>query len=865
MAAPVAMSPDTLIVIKLQVGDENRRFKLPLRDLGANTLPDKLRSLIACPPTKNVVFERYSDSAGLYITLDSNNPSVYKQLYRAAKAKLKLRIRATVVDTNTPNVEASQPEPVSPDHLTSHRYVPPVSQEPIPMSQPVSYTLRISSPVSPVTSIQATEIYTQLLNKHMASCTTLVNNQEAPPDVTVASTEAKTEPKTEAPVSIKQEVDEAPVPRAFSDRERLYAALSKAQPTPLRAMDQSFSVSGASFTVCCNKCNANIPDTHWHCSICQDGDYDLCRECVTVGVHCGVPGHFLIKRNIENGRVISSTTETLPKKTVKIETEKEVPGAFTTEVKEDMAPEMLEMSRTCNSCVNVYEESNFVTCMVCDDYDLCIPCHVGMKHGHHPNHAFAPVSEEPTLDGMAIALCAPGRNMRHFAICDGCDKYICGVRHKCLNCPDWDYCGTCIKSARHIHPGHRFVPIYEAIATPASYRVLHHGINCDGPLCQAKLNRTWISGDRYKCAVCHDTDFCANCEALPTNRHNRTHPLIKFRTPVRNVSVTTLGEKENGEAMYTMGDKIPAIPTEKPAQTSSKSTETMPSAPSANAATQVQTVAEVKPTEPVKEEPESENVSPPQLQAHFVRDTVADGTKIQQGCQMQQIWVLRNPGPNAWPAGCSVRFVGGDNSMLNVDENRPSSVNDIGKAIESNIMERTVEVDEEVQFGVMIKAPQRLGKAISYWRLKSADGTPFGHRLWCDIDVIQNPNTKGATSTFIEDMALYQKSLQPKEIAPQIKEEIKAEEPKEEEHTSQMVFPKLDKESPVSSLHEEKVEEQHVTPAGEMSPEDAQLLEDVESLGLDDDESSDDGFLTDEEYEILDADSNDEEAINGKK
>ena len=37
------MSPDVLITIKLQVGDENRRFKLPLRDLGANTLPDKVR------------------------------------------------------------------------------------------------------------------------------------------------------------------------------------------------------------------------------------------------------------------------------------------------------------------------------------------------------------------------------------------------------------------------------------------------------------------------------------------------------------------------------------------------------------------------------------------------------------------------------------------------------------------------------------------------------------------------------------------------------------------------------------------------------------------------------------------------------
>lgn len=42
MATSVAMSPDVLINIKLQVGTENRRFKLPLRELGAHTLPDKV-------------------------------------------------------------------------------------------------------------------------------------------------------------------------------------------------------------------------------------------------------------------------------------------------------------------------------------------------------------------------------------------------------------------------------------------------------------------------------------------------------------------------------------------------------------------------------------------------------------------------------------------------------------------------------------------------------------------------------------------------------------------------------------------------------------------------------------------------------
>jgi len=79
----------------------------------------KLRILLAIPPTQRVLFERYSDSAAAYILLDENNPSVYKQLYRAAKAKLKLRIKATpisdAINQNTAPAEVptqySQPAP----------------------------------------------------------------------------------------------------------------------------------------------------------------------------------------------------------------------------------------------------------------------------------------------------------------------------------------------------------------------------------------------------------------------------------------------------------------------------------------------------------------------------------------------------------------------------------------------------------------------------------------------------------------------------------------------------------------------------------------------------------------------------------
>ena len=456
-----------------------------------------------------------------------------------------------------------------------------------------------------------------------------------------------------------------------------------------------------------------------------------------------------------------------------------------------------------------------------------------------------------------------------------------------MNCPDWDYCSKCVKNARHIHPGHRFVPIYETIPNPSVRSQRHYGIFCDGPLCKGKGHQSYIVGDRYKCAVCNDTDFCANCEALPTHRHNRTHPLIKFRTPVRNVSVTTLGEKDNGEPMYTMGDK--------PAQTSSRSTETIPAVQSANATTQVQTIAEVEPTEQIKEKPKSEKrraihaerdflrVEPKlekldmtKLEAHFRRDLVADGTELPPNHQFVQTWTMRNPGPKIWPAGCSVRFIGGDN-MLNVDPLHPSSTTDLAKATESNVVGRDVAVGEEVDFSVTMKSPPREGKAISYWRLKAADGTPFGHKLWCDIDVCNVPLQSHPIieTEHIEDIAKEVKKEESAENhetnaidqvqeAPKIEQKVEPkDEPKEEpkkEHESQMIFPKLDKESPVSSTHEARDMQPSV------STEEQELVEDVESLGMDDDDETDDGFLTDEEYDIVDG--SDEEfmdASQGKK
>lgn len=162
--------------------------------------------------------------------------------------------------------------------------------------------------------------------------------------------------------------DEAPVPGLFPVRDRYYkglAIMGKDRTIPLRCGGSAnLPMIRAPFTICCNHCDDAIPNTHWHCSICDDGDFDLCAKCVENGVLCDAAGHWLIKRFLDRGKVINSTTETIaPKKGTKsepenspakkdtnIESEKEIPGAFTSENKETVE-EYTDNGRTCNSCV----------------------------------------------------------------------------------------------------------------------------------------------------------------------------------------------------------------------------------------------------------------------------------------------------------------------------------------------------------------------------------------------------------------------------------------------------------------------------------------------------------------------------------
>lgn len=247
------------------------------------------------------------------------------------------------------------------------------------------------------------------------------------------------------------------------------------------------------------------------------------------------------------------------------------------------------------------------------------------------------------------------------------------------------------------------------------------------------------------------------------------------------------------------------------------STETAPPAAKANAATQVQTVAEVKPAEAQVDEKD--------LQAWFESDTTPDGSEFAPNRLVAQSWTIRNPGPHAWPAGCAVYYVGGDD-MRNLDTKRPSSVSDVDPASHSNVLEKSLEPHQTAAFNVLLKSPAREGRFISYWRLKTPQGKPFGHKLWVDITVA---NTSA------------------EEAKEKVSQPLGEDLPKEE--TSQMIFPKLEKESPVSSVHD--VSTAPVVAAEAEAESADELLDDVDSI------ESDDGFMTDEEYDILDASDED--------
>ncbi|KAI0274799.1 hypothetical protein BC834DRAFT_1037443 [Gloeopeniophorella convolvens] len=156
-------------------------------------------------------------------------------------------------------------------------------------------------------------------------------------------------------------------------------------------------------------------------------------------------------------------------------------------------------------------------------------------------------------------------------LCDMCRETIVGIRHKCLDCPDFDLCSSCLvhqpdRLGSHMkghalfaidEPGGVWVhtdlagepdadpieaPVVEEpmewtsatpseptqptapreYAPPVDHPVTHNA-TCD--LCDST-----IQGDRYKCLDCPDFDSCASCYAI-VPVHHPGHGFVRLRAP----------------------------------------------------------------------------------------------------------------------------------------------------------------------------------------------------------------------------------------------------------------------------------------------------------------------------------------------
>jgi hypothetical protein len=206
---------------------------------------------------------------------------------------------------------------------------------------------------------------------------------------------------------------------------------------------------------------------------------------------------------------------------------------------------------------------------------------------------------------------------------------------------------------------------------------VHTGVTCDS------CSMSPIIGTRYKCSVCHNFDFCQNCE----RNVQHPHPFLKIRSSVKApMSMLTASSKDSFKqlAKVSWGRGINRCAFRSLHKDKPKNRQCDPST---------------------------------RLALRFVKDVVGhDGSKHAPSEVFIRVWRVRNDGPTNWPSGCMFVCINGDFRGDNV--NLP-----------------TLKAGEETDIVVHMKAPEREGRYKSFWRAVDPDGVRFGQKVWADISV----------------------------------------------------------------------------------------------------------------------------------
>jgi hypothetical protein len=98
-----------------------------------------------------------------------------------------------------------------------------------------------------------------------------------------------------------------------------------------------------------------------------------------------------------------------------------------------------------------------------------------------------------------------------------------------------------------------------------------------------------------------------------------------------------------------------------------------------------------------------------------------DGTQVTAGDTFTKGWSLQNKGTCTWNVGYTFAFDSGDQMAgTNIAISKDADFTAPGHS---------------QTFIIKLKAPATAGEYKGYWKMKNAQGTAFGSRVWVDIVV----------------------------------------------------------------------------------------------------------------------------------
>merc|ERR1712110_492154 len=153
------------------------------------------------------------------------------------------------------------------------------------------------------------------------------------------------------------------------------------------------------------------------------------------------------------------------------------------------------------------------------------------------------------------------------------------------------------------------------------------------------------------------------------------------------------------------------------------------------------------PADPVSKHPFYEDEV--RFQCSFMSDiTMLDGHSVEPLSTFTKSWMIMNSGTSAWPKGCYLAHVGGDNL---VPASAPKHLTVGGIPSRS----RTV-------VSMTLQAPLAPGSYTAYFRVCSPahGGIPFGDRLWCTITVPGPVEEESAPEEEVVEASPHQESLE---------------------------------------------------------------------------------------------------------